>query len=94
LPLAAVLAAAAPAAADTMGPDQIASDNVEYLTSFKPATGLTAEIDTFHFLTSGRFSSGFIGAVDAVNDLVLGHGRRVLWHTGVGTPWVSATGQP
>jgi len=43
-PLAALACLVLPAAAraDTMGPDYIASDNVEFVTSFKPATGLTA----------------------------------------------------
>ncbi|HEX8105004.1 MAG TPA: hypothetical protein VF533_20450 [Solirubrobacteraceae bacterium] len=51
------IAAAPPAAADQQGPDYVTSDNVEYLTSFKPATGLTAGariIGKYLYVTSAK----------------------------------------
>ncbi len=48
---------AAPALADQQGPDYITSDNVQYLGSFKPATGLTAGarvIGKYMYVTSSK----------------------------------------
>ncbi|MEJ7786193.1 MAG: hypothetical protein WKF96_15410 [Solirubrobacteraceae bacterium] len=59
LPLAIVacFVAATPATADQQGPDYITSDNVQYLGSFKPATGLTAGariIGKYMYVTSSK----------------------------------------
>jgi hypothetical protein len=42
------------------------------------------EVETFHFVTDGRFSRGYAAAIEQVNSLLMPGARRVFWHAAAG----------